>query len=132
MTPIVHVRKLTNVLVTKTFLTKTRAEWETIFDGTDACCTPVLTHPELESQGFDQRPAVTLKSTPGYAVAEGDDGRSSAEGQGIGIKGSGWSDDGLTPGDGGEETLAKWLGWRRGRQFDVEGGGLILKDTSKL
>ncbi|CAN9400627.1 unnamed protein product [Alternaria alternata] len=63
------------------FKKKTREEWEAIFDGTDACCTPVLTQGELEAQGFDQRPAVTLKSTPGYAIKDGDDGRSAAEGQ---------------------------------------------------
>jgi alpha-methylacyl-CoA racemase len=119
-------------LLTKTFKTKTRDEWAAIFDGTDACCTPVLTHSDLESQGFDQRPAVTLKSTPGYAIAEGDDGRSAAVGQGIGVEGSGWSESGLKPGDGGEETLSQWLGWSKGRQYDVQGGGLVWKDAAKL
>lgn len=31
----------------KVFRTKTRAEWEAIFDGTDACVTPVLSLPEV-------------------------------------------------------------------------------------
>ncbi|KAF2788079.1 CoA-transferase family III [Melanomma pulvis-pyrius CBS 109.77] len=119
-------------LLTKTFLTKTRDEWAAIFDGTDACCTPVLTHADLESQGFDQRPAVTLKSTPAYAIAEGEDGRPAAVGQGIGWTGSGWSEGGLKPGDGGEQTLGQWLGWSKGRQYDVEGGGLVWKDAAKL
>ncbi|KAF2705776.1 alpha-methylacyl-CoA racemase [Pleomassaria siparia CBS 279.74] len=119
-------------LVTRTFLTKTRDEWADIFDGTDACCTPVLTHADLESQGFDQRPAVTLKSTPAYAIAEGGDGRPAAVGQGIGWTGSGWSEAGLKPGDGGEETLGKWVGWKKGRQYDIEGGGLVWKDGAKL
>ncbi|KAH7135020.1 CoA-transferase family III domain-containing protein [Dendryphion nanum] len=114
------------------FKTKTRDEWEKIFDGTDACVTPVFTHEDLEAQGFDQRPAVTLKSTPGYAIHEGDDGRDAAVGQGIGWQGSGWSEAGLKPGDGGEETLAMWTGWSRGRQYDVKGGGLVLKDNAKL
>ncbi|KAJ8605737.1 hypothetical protein MRB53_041378 [Persea americana] len=39
---------------TARFLEKTRAEWEAIFDGTDACVTPVLTHEELEEAGHDQ------------------------------------------------------------------------------
>ncbi|MFE3188508.1 CaiB/BaiF CoA transferase family protein [Nocardia sp. NPDC059240] len=33
---------------TETFKTKTRDEWAAIFDGTDACCTPVLTLTEAE------------------------------------------------------------------------------------
>ncbi|PVI04292.1 alpha-methylacyl-CoA racemase [Periconia macrospinosa] len=114
------------------FKKKTRSEWEAIFDGTDACCTPVFTNAELEQKGFDQRPAVTLKSTPGYAVHEGDSGRPSAVGQGIGWEGSGWSEKGLKPGTGGEDTLAQWLGWTKGRQYDVENQGFILKDTAKL
>jgi len=114
------------------FKTKSRSEWEAIFDGTDACCTPVLTNAELEAQGFDQRPAVTLKSTPGYAVHEGDSGRPPAVGQGIGYEGSGWSERGLKPGAGGEETLSRWLGWTKGRQYDVQNEGLVLKDTAKL
>lgn len=123
--------KLTDFF-TGVFKTKTRSEWEAIFDGTDACCTPVFTHAELEAQGFDQRPAVTLKSTPAYAIQEGDDGRSAAVGQGIGWTGSGWDEKGLEPGSGGEETLSRWLGWSKGRQYDVENQGLVLKDVSKL
>ncbi|KAF1942310.1 alpha-methylacyl-CoA racemase-like protein [Clathrospora elynae] len=117
---------------TTEFRKRTRAEWEAIFDGTDACCTPVFTHADLEAQGFDQRPAVTLKSTPGYAIHEGDDERSAAEGQGIGWEGSGWSEKGLKPGDGGEDTLARWMGWSRGRHYVEEKGGLVWKDAAKL
>ncbi|KAF7551549.1 hypothetical protein G7046_g7691 [Stylonectria norvegica] len=32
-------------LITKAFKSKPRAAWEAIFDGTDACCTPVLDDP---------------------------------------------------------------------------------------
>jgi alpha-methylacyl-CoA racemase len=123
--------KLTDFF-TEVFKQKTRAEWEAIFDGTDACCTPVLTHAELEAQGFDQRPAVTLKSSPAYAIQEGDSGRPAAVGQGIGWEGSGWSEKGLAPGYGGEETLAQWMGWAKGRQYDVGSQGFVLKDTAKL
>ena len=114
------------------FKGKSRAEWEAIFDGTDACCTPVFTNAELEAQGFDQRPAVTLRSTPGYAVQEGESGRPAAVGQGIGIEGSGWEEKGLVPGAGGEETLGQWLGWTKGRQYDIESGGFVVKDAAKL
>jgi alpha-methylacyl-CoA racemase len=117
---------------TQKFKTKTRDEWEKIFDGTDACCTPVFTHDELEKQGHEQRPAVTLKSTPGYAVQEGDAGREAAVGQGVGVEGSGWREEGLRPGNGGEETLKQWLGWSKGRQYTEEKGGLVWQDAAKL
>nr|BAA11368.1 nuclease O [Aspergillus oryzae] len=38
----------------KRFKEKTRAEWESIFDGTDRCATPVLEQDELEQGGFEQ------------------------------------------------------------------------------
>ncbi|KAF2465182.1 CoA-transferase family III [Lindgomyces ingoldianus] len=117
---------------TKVFKTKSRAEWESIFDGTDACCTPVFTQAELEEQGFDQRPAVTLKSTPAFAVHEGDEGRPAAVGQGIGWEGSGWEEKGLEPGSGGEAVLGQWLGWKKGRQYHAENGGFVLKEASRL
>jgi alpha-methylacyl-CoA racemase len=124
-------------LFTKTFLSKTRSEWESIFDGTDACCTPVFTQTELEAQGFDQRPPVTLSDSPGYAIddraaAEKDPALKAAKGQGPGVEGKGWEDDGIPAGKGGEEILGQWLGWKRGKEFDVVKGGLVKKDVSKL
>ncbi|KAF2801542.1 CoA-transferase family III [Mytilinidion resinicola] len=119
-------------LFTSTFKSKNRDEWEKIFGDTDACCTPVITQAELEADGFDQRPAVTLKASPGYAIAEGSADRPAAVGQGSGVKGSGWNNELLQPGKGGEETLEQWLGWKRGKQFGVEGGGLVINGTSKL
>jgi alpha-methylacyl-CoA racemase len=124
-------------LFTKVFKTKTRDQWEEIFDGTDACATPVLTQAELEQKGFDQRPIVTLRHTPGLAISHGsaeekDVAVRAAKGQGSGISGQGWDSDGLSPGVGGEEILQQWLGWSRGKQFDVNRGGLELKDSAKL
>ena len=124
-------------LFTKTFKSKSRSEWEQIFDGTDACCTPVLEHGELEQAGFDQRPLVTLRATPGLSVTqyqstENDAQLKAAKGSGSGVPGNGWVEEGLSPGVGGEETLEEWLGWKRGRQFDVTNGGLVLRSTSKL
>lgn len=116
-------------LFTKTFLSKTRAEWERIFDGTDACVAPVLEQNELEAAGFQQRPIVTLVDTPGLAIAAPQGAaaeRSPAGGQGVGTPGEGWSAGGLRPGVGGEEVLGKWLGWSRGREYDVRAGGLEL------
>ncbi|KAL6704520.1 hypothetical protein ACN47E_008149 [Coniothyrium glycines] len=114
------------------FKKKTRKEWADIFDGTDACCTPVFTNQELEAAGHEQRPAVTLRSTPSLAIHEGEDGRAAAVGQGVGVQGSGWSEKGLVAGHGGEETLAEWTGWRKGRQYEVEKGGLVWRDGARL
>ncbi|WYZ38710.1 hypothetical protein EsH8_III_000624 [Colletotrichum jinshuiense] len=119
---------------TSVFKSRTRAEWEKVFDGTDACCTPVLEYHELETEAGregDQRPTVTLVETPCLAVAEGkaDDPR---RGQGPGVEGGGYETVLLTPGDGGEEVLEKWLGWKRGREFEVRDGAWVLKEKSKL
>lgn len=120
--------KMKEVFSTK-FQCRDRAEWESIFDGTDACCTPVLTQDELKKSGYDQRPIVTLRDSPGRAISETEaDGRPAAEGQGIGTEGEGWSSRGMRPGDGGEEMLAKWMGWRRGRHYDMVNGGLEKVD----
>ncbi|KAK3075794.1 hypothetical protein LTR53_000619 [Teratosphaeriaceae sp. CCFEE 6253] len=116
-------------LYTKKFKERTRAEWEGVFDGTDACCTPVLTQSELESGGFDQRPIVTLRNSPGLAIADGEaEGRSPAEGQGIGVEGQGWNSKGLRPGYDGEDVLSVWMGWSRGRHYELKDGGLELRE----
>ena len=95
-------------MFTKTFKSKTRAEWEKIFHGTDACCTPVLSQKEFEEPGFDQRPVVTLSQTPSLAIREADpDDRPVAEGQGIGVEGDGWNEKGLKPGERGEELKTR-------------------------
>lgn len=119
----------------KRFKEKTRGEWEKIFDGTDACCTPVLGFKELEtdpSREGDQRPAVTLRETPSLAVKRGSPTRDPSEGQGAGVYGDGWSSKDFHPSDGGEQTLKEWLGWTRGKDFEVENGGLVIKSSSKL
>lgn len=116
----------------ETFKSKTRAEWETIFDGTDACCAPVLEFPELETQSGregDQRPVVTLRDTPLLAVKKGKD--ESVHGQGAGVEGDGYIGASLGAGEGGEETLANWLGWKKGKEYDVNRGGLVLNGSGK-
>ncbi|GAB7360732.1 hypothetical protein MBLNU230_g0608t1 [Neophaeotheca triangularis] len=119
-------------LFTKTFKSKTRDEWEKVFDGTDACCTPVFEQHELEKAGFDQRPIVTLSRTPGWGIADGDaEGRPPAQGQGIGIQGEGWISKGLRPGEEGEETLGMWLGWQKGRHYEVKDGGLSMLEIPR-
>jgi alpha-methylacyl-CoA racemase len=103
-------------IFSKRFKEKTRAEWEAIFDGTDACATPVLEQAELEQSGYEQRLPVGLVSTPGKAFAQ-DDG--------------GWTGGGLAPGDGGVETVQRWLGWEKGRDYEEQDGALVkIKATS--
>lgn len=119
----------------KVFKSKTRKEWESIFDGTDACVAPILELKELEGeQGRegDIRPAVTLRGTPSLAIKSGDEGRDVTIGQGKGTRGDGWKTAGLRASEGGEDTLKTWLGWSRGTHFEVENGGLVLKSSSKL
>ncbi|TFB05077.1 Isopenicillin N epimerase component 2 [Trichoderma ghanense] len=112
-------------LFTETFKRKTRAEWEAVFDGTDACCVPVLHYHELESQQpareGDQRAAVTLRDTPLYSPADEEEG--------------GYVGTHLVPGHGGEDVLREWAGWERGGQYELEGGAVVLKEergASKL
>lgn len=112
------------------FRGKTRAEWERVFDGTDACCTPVLGYGEMEAEPEqkegDQRPAVTLRDTPCLAVRKG--ATDPSHGQGDGVEGGGYVGSYLAPGQGGEQVLKHWLGWSRGREFDVQDGGLVLTE----
>lgn len=124
-------------LFTRKFKSKKRSEWEMIFDGTDACCTPVFSQRELEESGFDQRPLVTLRSTPGLALSaiaseEQYEAIRAAKGSGPGVEGDGWESEGLSPSAGGEDTLREWAGWRKNLQYEVFNGGLVLKQPSKL
>ncbi|KAB5563243.1 alpha-methylacyl-CoA racemase [Coniochaeta sp. 2T2.1] len=113
----------------RAFKSKTRKEWEGVFDGTDACCTPVFEYGEMEREmevkEGDQRPVVTLRDTPCLAVREG--ATEAAHGQGKGVEGGGYVGFALAPGQGGEEVLKEWLGWSRGREFEAKNGGLVSK-----
>ncbi|TGJ79615.1 hypothetical protein E0Z10_g9149 [Xylaria hypoxylon] len=116
------------------FKSKTRSEWEKIFDGTDACCLPVLKYSELETDPAregDQRPLVTLRETPCLAVNEKASDQW-LQGQGAGVPGSGYEVFQLGLGEGGEEALKNWFGFSKRRDFDVERGGLILITKPKL
>jgi len=80
----------------------------------------------------DQRPAVTLRQTPSLAVSKGPSSRDPSAGQGPGDEGEGYHGNWLAAGQGGEETLKQWLGWKRGEDFDVENGGLVKLPKPKL
>ncbi|KAJ0114954.1 lpha-methylacylracemase [Diaporthe amygdali] len=121
------------------FGSRTRDEWEAVFDGTDACCTPVFDYAELEGAGEgregDQRPIVTLRETPCLAVDSGPRPSTAdavSRGQGPGVPGNGYVGKALVPGENGETALRDWLGWEKGKQYDVENDGLVLRTGSKL
>ena len=102
-------------LFTQRFKSKTRNEWEAIFDGTDACCAPVLEHSEMEAGGYEQRPLVGLTVSPGRKVDMP------------------WSGKALAAGEGGHETLKQWMGWNKGRDYDISAKGAFEKrEKSKL
>lgn len=76
----------------------------------------MFTHAELEATGYEQRPAVTLSETPSLPLGN-----------------SGWNVEVLEPGEGGEKSLFEWLGWMKGRDYEVvNGGGLQIRPDSKL
>lgn len=125
--------KLKVVFTTK-FQERTRAEWEKVFDGTDACCTPVLDYHELRedrSREGGQRPAVTLRSSPSFALSQDSANRDPSSGQGPGVSGEGYMPQGLYPGQGGEALLQQWLGWKRDTDFEEVEGGLVKKPSTR-
>lgn len=103
-----------NDVFEKRFKQKTRREWEEIFDGKDACVTPVLEMKDLEEQGYEQRAMVGLSESPAREVKDQ------------------WVAKPLRPGEGGEEVLGEWMGWKRGRDYGVEGGALVKLERSRL
>jgi alpha-methylacyl-CoA racemase len=98
----------------KTFKSKTRKEWEAIFDGTDACCVPVLELGEMEAAKYDQRPAVTLSVSPSKMPADV------------------WEGKHMRAGQGGEETLKQWCGWSKGREYDIKDGMWVGREKARL
>ncbi|KAL0467389.1 alpha-methylacyl-CoA racemase [Neurospora intermedia] len=109
------------------FKTKTRREWEDIFDGTDACCTAVFEYGEMERERKrlegDQRPVVTLRKTPCLALRN--DAKDASHGQGPGVKGEAYVGIPLKPGKGGESVVEQWLGWKKGKEFDLLNGSAV-------
>ena len=100
----------------KRFSEKTRLEWEQVFAGKDACCTPVLSQVELEEQDYEQRLAVGLVGSPGLPIPQTE----------------AWSSQNLSPGTGGEKVLEDWMGWKRGKDYKLEDGGLVKIEAAKL
>lgn len=97
-----------------TGVTKTRKDWEDIFDGTDAGCTPVLEITELEATRYDPRPLVGLTVPPARLLNMS------------------WTGKLMIPSSGGEDALREWVGWQRGKHVDVQAGAMVLKKQSNL
>lgn len=98
------------------FLQKTRAEWEDVFKGKDACCTPVIEQAELVANGYEQRLPIHLSRSPGHTIPPQE----------------AWESKGLAPGTGGEALLENWTGWKRGKHYNVKQGGLARIHAPKL
>lgn len=92
----------------KRFLEKTQNEWRSIFDGTDACVSPVLGMLEASKELY---PVVGLSQTPSYDVTD----RTV-----------------LNPGDGQDRILSQWLGWKNGRDYVVEGKSVKQPGKARL
>lgn len=111
---------------TEKFAARTRDEWERVFDGTDACCVPVLEYAELETDPAregDQRGYVELRGTPGF------EGEGEGRGQGSEVPRPGYEGSLLMPGEGGEDRLREWAGWQRGREYDVVNGCFVPTES---
>ncbi|KXX82822.1 Isopenicillin N epimerase component 2 [Madurella mycetomatis] len=93
------------------FAEKTREEWEAVFDGHDACVTPVLEQGELEREGYQQRLPVHLTGTPGKPIpcGQGD-----------------WTGGTLAKGLGGDEMLRQWTGWVKGIDYTETPRGITV------
>lgn len=96
-------------IFTRKFMEKSQKKWETIFDGTDSCVTPVV---PMSTE--DNRPIAGLSGSPGLDVA---DPKAEA----------------LLPGGGMEEALRSWMGWVKGREYTVDNKGTVrVAGISKL
>ncbi|KAI4213104.1 MAG: hypothetical protein LQ351_004258 [Letrouitia transgressa] len=100
----------------KRFKERTRREWERVFEGTDACVTPVLGLEEMEEGAYEHHLPVGLSGSPGIEIGREE----------------GWRGEGLAPGEGGEEVLREWMRWKPGKDYKVEQGGLVLVERPKL
>ena len=92
----------------KRFLERTQKEWCAVFDGTDACVSPVL---EMLDASKVLNPVVALSQTPSYDVSD----RSV-----------------LKPGGGQDRILSQWLGWKNGKEYVVKDKTVKQADKSRL
>lgn len=125
-----HWPRLRDLFIER-FKGKTRSEWEAVFDGTDACCTPVLSQSELEHSGFVQRPAVSLDTSPARAIGVSNP-RRSRDGQGDGVQGRGWTGQVISSGPAGRDLLREWTGLQLGTDIAIVDGSFEMAPAAKL
>lgn len=95
-------------MFTKKFLEKTQEEWETVFDGTDSCVTPLVPlTPE------DNRPIAHLSVSPSLPIEDP-------------------KVEMLQAGTGTEDVLREWIGWHSGRDYQIDAMGSVTTTSPKL
>ncbi|RCI08822.1 hypothetical protein L249_4842 [Ophiocordyceps polyrhachis-furcata BCC 54312] len=104
------------------FRSRDRKHWETVFDGSDACCVPVLDFQELETdarrEGF-LSPVVDLHQSPLIPPAP--------TAHTCVVPRPGYDHVPLSLDTGGQELVREWLGWESGKQYHrLEHGGFVL------
>ncbi|KPI35760.1 Isopenicillin N epimerase component 2 [Cyphellophora attinorum] len=100
-------------IIANRFKQKTRHEWRTIFDSTDACVSPVLEFSEIEGSFA---PLVELSATPSLDVASQE------------------SHPDLKKGEGHRDAISEWCGVDvlQSISVDPQSGVLTLGKSSKL
>lgn len=88
-------------IFTQKFLEKSQSEWEKVFDGTDACVTPVI---PLTAE--DNRPIANLSESSSLGV----------EGPKLEI---------LEAGSGTKEVMKDWIGWTVGKDYVLDTKGTV-------
>ena len=102
----------TKELIAKKFLQKTWDEWRAIFDGTDACVSPVLDFDETEEPS---KPLVELSASPSLDVSKQE---RSPE---------------LKKGEGAEDVLQEWIPKLKGTvEMDPSSKLLTIQHAAKL
>lgn len=98
------------------FKERTRKQWEEVFDGLDACATPVLEQAELEEGAVTQHLPVKLDSAETAIAAEN----------------GGWSGGRVDHGFRGSATLREWLGWQSGVHYADDDGVVVKLSKAKM
>ncbi|KKY22611.1 putative alpha-methylacylracemase [Phaeomoniella chlamydospora] len=94
---------------------KTRDEWEKIFEGVDACVTPVKEMVELENEGYRNKMPVHVHDM----LARDENGGGHPD------DGIGWIEEGMSVGENAEQILGEWLGWEKEVDWREVNGTLV-------
>ena len=101
----------------KKFREKTRDEWEKVFEGRDACVTPMRTMDELEEdEEWENRVPVHVRGE-----SEQENQKDDHPSDGIG-----WSSEGMDIGYQAEQVLRDWLGWEKEKDWTVDSNGAYV------